>query len=93
MLSAIDLDDEPFFEADEIENVAFELRLAAKLEVRELSGSQQPPHRGFGVGRSVTHLFCEDAQTLLGRRMVRHARLTPHPARLRRSTLSRKGRG
>ena len=61
MLTAIDLDDEPFFEADEIENVAFERRLAAKLEVRELSGSQQPPHRGFGVGRSVTHLFCEDA--------------------------------
>ena len=50
MLSAIDLDDEALFEADEIDNVDPERMLAAKAIARELAFAQLTPEFALTVG-------------------------------------------
>jgi hypothetical protein len=57
MVTAIDFDDETFFETDKIKNKILKGNLPAKFELREPPVSQQSPHFGFRVRRFTTHLL------------------------------------
>ena len=67
MLATVDLDDDPLFKANEIENKVLKWDLPAKFEEREPSIAQQSPHGCFSVGRLAAHLLCEIADALGGR--------------------------
>jgi hypothetical protein len=82
MLTTIDFDDELPFEAHEIENEVLKGDLSPKLEEREPSTAEQPPHGGFGVGRLTAQLFCETADALGGWTMVWRLRYEPLTRRL-----------
>ena len=56
MLAAIDLNDQPRFEADEIEDVAAQRYLSAEFGAGELAVPQLAPEHGFGRGRVGAHL-------------------------------------
>jgi hypothetical protein len=44
MLTTVDLDDEPFFIANEIEDVVLERYLSSKLETLQTPVTQETPH-------------------------------------------------
>ena len=48
VLAAVDLNDEPGFEADEIEDVAEQRNLAAEFGAGELSVAERTPEHGLG---------------------------------------------
>lgn len=50
MLPAVDFDDEPAFEADEIDHVAAQRMLAPELAAVELAQTQMTPEPAFGIG-------------------------------------------
>ncbi len=82
MLAAVDLDDELFLEANEVENQVPERNLSAKLVSLKTPIAEQSPHPGFGVSRFSTHLLCECADTLGGRPMMWRLRREPLTRRL-----------
>lgn len=51
MLTAITLDDDPFFVADEVNDVRAYRRLPSELETRKLLGVQVFPEMFFRIGR------------------------------------------
>src|ERR1700694_5307186 len=55
VLTAIDLDDDALFKANEVENEVLKRDLAAKFEKRKPSIPEQTPHGCFGVCRFATH--------------------------------------
>src|SRR4029077_5885152 len=82
VLAAVDFDDDPLFEANEIKNKVLKGDLATKLEKRKAPVAKQSPHGGLGVGRLATHLFCKTANALGGWSMVRRLRYEPLTRRL-----------
>ena len=70
VLTAIDLDDDALFKANEVENEVLKRDLAAKFEKRKPSIPEQTPHGCFGVCRFATHLLCKISDAIGGRPMV-----------------------
>ena len=70
MLTAVDLDDELPFKADEVENVVLKGDLPSKFVFCEASIAEQTPHRQFGVGGLVAHFLRETAEALGDRSMA-----------------------
>ncbi|AOG10776.1 hypothetical protein BSY240_1409 [Agrobacterium sp. RAC06] len=56
VLAAVDLNDQPGFEADEIEDVAAQRYLSAEFGAGELAVAERAPEHGFGCGRVGVHL-------------------------------------
>src|SRR6266481_1887965 len=77
MLAAIDFDDETPLEADEIKNEVLKGHLATELEVCEAVIAEQLPHARFSIGWLPTYPFCEVADALGGRSMMRCLRHEP----------------
>jgi hypothetical protein len=95
VLTTIDFNDQAFFEANEIENIALKRDLPTEFEEGEPPIAQQSPHRRFGIGRLVAHLPCKIADARCGRTMawwLRHVPLTRRRTSFG-ATLSHKGRG
>jgi hypothetical protein len=82
VLTAIDLNDEALFKANEIENEAMKWDLPAKFEERESPIAKQSPHGRFRVGRFAAHLSCKTADALRSRPMVWRLRREPLTRRL-----------
>ncbi len=82
MLTAIDFDDDPLFETDEVENIVLKGHLVTKFEERQPSIAEQSPHGCLSVGRFATHLLCETADAFGGRPMMRRLRHEPLTRRL-----------
>jgi hypothetical protein len=93
VLTAIDFDDDPFFEANEIENKCLKGHLSPKFEERKSSVAEQPPHRRFSIGGLVAHFLCKIADALGCRSMVWRLRHEPLTRRLRRHPLPQGERG
>jgi hypothetical protein len=49
VLASVNFNDQALFEADKIKNATLKGHLPAKLESREPSIAQQPPHRSFRI--------------------------------------------
>jgi hypothetical protein len=56
VLAAVDLNDQPGFEADEIEDVATQWHLAAEFGAGELSVAERAPEHGLRPRRVCAHL-------------------------------------
>jgi hypothetical protein len=82
VLATVDFDDDPLFEAYEIENEALKWDLPPKFKDREPSVAKQSPHSCLSVGRLATHLLCEIADALGGWPMVWRLRHEPLTRRL-----------
>jgi hypothetical protein len=93
VLTTIDFNDEPFFEANEIENKCLKWRLPPKFEEPKASITKQPPHGRFSIGGLVAHFLREIADALGGRSMVWRLRHEPLTRRLRRHPLPQGERG
>ena len=94
VLAAINFDQDPAFEAHEIQYEVLKWHLPPKLEAREATVAKQMPHDGFGVGRLSTHASCIATTALGNRAMMSDARHDPSPGpAFGRATLSHKGRG
>ena len=82
MLSAVDLDDSAFLEANEVEDEILKRPLPAKLISRKPPVAEQPPHRRFRVSRLAAHIFCEFAEAFGDRPMMWRLRREPLTRRL-----------
>src|SRR6185437_5369342 len=83
MLRAVDLDDQPSFDACEIGDVASQRMLAAKAEAGQLAVAQARPEPMFRLGHVTTQLACvtdfravAHEPSLVWRKLQR---LAPHP--------------
>jgi hypothetical protein len=64
VLTAVDLDNQSIAEANEIQNVIPKGDLPTKLEFREPTIAQQPPHGCFRISWLAAHRPCEFAAAL-----------------------------
>jgi hypothetical protein len=66
VLAAIGLDDQPFLETDEIDDVTPQRGLPAELEAGEPLGAKHAPQHALRIGRRAAHGFGELAETVGG---------------------------
>jgi hypothetical protein len=71
VLTSIHLNCQFSLEADKIENVAFDRRLAPKFELSKTSASEQLPHPVFGIRRVTAQPFGVLARDSFGWPMVK----------------------
>ena len=93
VLTAIDLDDDALFKANEVKNKVLKGDLPAKFEELKPSVAKQSPHGCFSVGRLAAHLLCETADAFGGWPMVWRVRHEPLTRRLWRHPLPQGERG
>jgi len=56
MLAAVDLDDKPVLETNEIQNVVSKRDLSSKFQLCQAPVAQQKPHLKFGVGEIMAQM-------------------------------------